>query len=119
MQKRIANAKKDEGGFTLIEMLVVIVILGILAAVVMFGVGALNNESEETACQAEYRTLVLAEEAFYANDDAPPRNYTDGAGLLAAGLIDDLPTGFTVAAPGGSTYTITPVAGGDCVGVDL
>ncbi len=56
----------DEGGFTLIELLIVIVILGILAAIVVFAVQNLTGQSKTAACQAQYKTLETAQEAFKA-----------------------------------------------------
>jgi prepilin-type N-terminal cleavage/methylation domain-containing protein len=54
-------------GFTLVELLVVIVILGVLAAVVVFAVGGITNTSKKSACQIEVRTINTATQAFYAN----------------------------------------------------
>ena len=42
-----------EKGFTLVELLVVIVILGVLAAVVVFAVGGITNTSKASACSIE------------------------------------------------------------------
>jgi len=68
MSKRLQQFRgKDEEGFTLVELLVVIVILGILAAVVVFAVGGINNKGEKSACKIDTRTLVTAEEAFLAS----------------------------------------------------
>ncbi len=54
-------------GFTLVELLVVIVILGILAAVVVFAVGGITNSSKTSSCKIEVRTINTATQAFYAN----------------------------------------------------
>ena len=56
-----------ERGFTLVELLVVIVILGILAAVVVFAVGGITNKGKTSACTIEVRTINTALQAFYAN----------------------------------------------------
>ena len=55
----------DEG-FSLIELLVVILILGILTAVVVFAVGGISDEGEDNACQAGARTLEVAVESYFA-----------------------------------------------------
>ena len=56
----------NEGGFTLIELLIVIVILGILAAIVVFAVGAVTGKSANAACQSDFKTVQVAEEAYKA-----------------------------------------------------
>ena len=58
--------KKNDEGFTLIELLIVIVILGILATVVVFAVGGITDRGQESACDADAKTLEVAVEAYYA-----------------------------------------------------
>jgi prepilin-type N-terminal cleavage/methylation domain-containing protein len=81
-----------EKGFTLVELLVVIVILGILAAVVVFAVGGTESNATLKACQAERSTIETAFEAYKANDEANP---TPSLGdLKTAGLLKHTPTYF-------------------------
>jgi prepilin-type N-terminal cleavage/methylation domain-containing protein len=61
-----------ERGFTLVELLVVIVILGILAAVVVFAVGGITNKGKTSACTIEVRTINTALQANYANTGTYP-----------------------------------------------
>ena len=61
-------------GFTLIELLVVIVILGVLAAVVVFSINGITDNSEDSACKQEKRTLETAIEAYRAETGAYPTN---------------------------------------------
>ena len=64
MQRRIRELKNDQSGFTLIELLIVIVILGILAAIVVFAVSAFNKNGQQAACQADFKSVQIAEEAL-------------------------------------------------------
>ena len=69
MRSRMKSEDKNliQKGFTLVELLVVIVILGVLAAVVVFAVGGITNTSKQSACKIEVRTINTATQAFYAN----------------------------------------------------
>ena len=85
-----------ERGFTLVELLIVIVILGILAGIVVFAVGNLTSSAKGNACGAEKSTLVTADEAYKAQTGS----YTDTAGLVAAGLLKSTPSSYTVNSSG-------------------
>ena len=65
------NNKQDKG-FTLVELLIVIVILGILATVTVFAVRGITDRGQQNACAVEKRTLDTAVEAFYAQEQRDP-----------------------------------------------
>lgn len=62
--------RADVDGFSLIELLIVIVVLGVLAAVVVAAVGGLTAEAEETGCAADAHTLYTSSEAYFAQKAA-------------------------------------------------
>jgi prepilin-type N-terminal cleavage/methylation domain-containing protein len=82
MLDRIREARKNESGFTLIELLIVIVILGVLAGIVVFAVGAFNNNGKASACKADKKNVEIAVEAYYAKNTKYPTTWTQ---LITAG----------------------------------
>ncbi len=124
IQRSMAKKRSGEGGFTLVELLIVIVILGILAAIVVLAIGGLKGSSQTAACSAEAKTLETAEDAYFASAGAST-TYAAGNQLYlgagnAANLVKSDPTPhFTVAAVAGPPvgYTITGV--GTCAGTNI
>jgi len=94
-----------EKGFTLVELLIVIVILGILAGIVVFAVGNLTSNATSNSCATEKSTISTAEEAYKAQTGAYPTAMTDltaGTGAVQA-LLKTTPTGYGIGANGTPT----------------
>lgn len=126
--------KNQDKGFTLVELLIVIVILGILATVTVFAVRGITDQGQENACAVERRTLDTAIESFYAQNQADPTTLGTNAapGDLVpeflktdvntdnwtfAGPVADNPAtaGVDESAPASFT-AVTSAAGGACEG---
>jgi general secretion pathway protein G len=75
---------REEGGFTLIELMIVIVILGILAGIVLFAVGGITDRGTTAACKTDLSTIQTGVEAYYAKQGSYPAHLvpdlTDPAG---------------------------------------
>ena len=67
--------KNDQKGFTLIEMLVVIAILGILAAVVTMSMVGITNTAKAHADSAELQTVQVALDTMAADQQIPAGNF--------------------------------------------
>ena len=112
MRNRIQKAKANEGGFTLVELLIVIVILGILAAVVVFSVTGVKDKGVNSACQASRTAAVTAAEAYYATETGYPLTAAalQASGFLSTGGAVPIAGGFSDKASGGKwsfTYSAT------------
>ena len=79
------RAKRAEG-FTLIEVLIVMVILGILATIVIFASGAFTSDSKSGACNANAKIMNTAEAADAARN---PGSFAHGDTTKLAPLIAD------------------------------
>ena len=58
--------KQHDEGFSLIELLLVIVVLGILAVVVVSSIGGFRAEAEDASCEADAHILATSTEAYFA-----------------------------------------------------
>ena len=91
---------EGEGGFTLVELLVVIVILGVLAGIVVFAVGGITNNSTKSACSSNVATAQTAEDAYYAQNNVYLPITGTAPTLVTVGLLRAAPvlTGYTFTA---------------------
>lgn len=53
-------------GYTLIELLLVLVMLGAMVSVVVIAVSGMRTEAAETSCDADRRQLAVAAETYFA-----------------------------------------------------
>ena len=105
MLKQIRKAMKEESGFTLIELLIVIVILGVLAGIVVFAVSAFNGDGKAAACNADYKNVEIASEAYYAKNNS---TYATGIGVANDTTTTTLVgAGYLKEPPGNDGYTIS------------
>ncbi len=84
---KIKNCKK---GFTLIEMLIVILIIVILLAIAVPSVIAYREDSERTADLGAAKQVYTALEAALTNNDPPPPNSVQPSHLSGYSELGDI-----------------------------
>jgi general secretion pathway protein G len=124
MEKARQRHLAGQGGFTLVELIVVIAILGILAGIVVFAVGGINNKGQSEANKTTCSVLQTAEEAYFAKvgsyvtDDgatifvAPATSAQDA--LRRAGFLHTVDPAFVIHAGAATDPTPYLVTGPQC-----
>jgi len=108
------NTKRDKG-FTLVELLIVIVILGVLATVTVFAVGGITDKAKENVACTDVASVAVAAESYFTVNGVYPANIA----ALVPTFIKETPKTAVVyvALPAGgpyTSYTADPPAGTVC-----
>ena len=81
----------SDAGYTLVELLLVVVVLGILTSVGWLAVTGMSTEAADTGCGADERVLYAAVQLYLADHDEIPATGADRdryeRTLVAADLI--------------------------------
>lgn len=96
---------KQDKGFTLVELLIVIVILGILATVTVFAVRGITDQGQTSACDADKKTMQTAIESYFAQNGGSTIPGSDPTQtLIDADFIVSASENYDVTAAGTLTY---------------
>ncbi|MEM1335183.1 MAG: type II secretion system protein [Actinomycetota bacterium] len=96
------EAEHVDEGFTLVELLIVIVILGILSTVTVFAVRGITDQGQASACATDFRAIQTAQSAHYGLEGS----YASEADLVGNGMLASESDLFDTSVTGGD-YTIT------------
>jgi prepilin-type N-terminal cleavage/methylation domain-containing protein len=96
--------KNNEKGFTLIELMIVIAIIGILAAIAIPQFSAYRQRSYNSSANADLRNAATAQEAWYVDNMVYTATETDLRGTY--GLFTSAGVVFTIITANTTLYTM-------------
>ena len=106
MHLRIAQPKTgiNAAGFSLLELLVVVAIVGLLAAIAIPQFSSYRTRAVDSQMKSDLKNAALAMESYFAENKVYP---TSLGAIIAAGFNQTDGVALTIAVPTPSSFTIT------------
>ncbi len=99
------NSKNNNQGFTIIEVLIVLVIAGLIMLIVFLAVPALQRNSRNTQRKNDVASLISAVQEYKSNKGAPPATVADFIGRAKLGFYPTSEVSL-VASNGNDAFTV-------------
>jgi general secretion pathway protein G len=111
--------RRNSAGFTLIELMIVVAVIGILAAISIPLYGSMQQRARVSKVQADLRAIASAASAYQAHTGTLPPDIatltasaSNGAGQAAGPFLNGVPTLPSGGVPTWSTYSYASNANG-------
>lgn len=97
------RSRSAEAGFTLLELLVIVIVLGIFVTIVVPRFASSRERTYDAAAKSELRNAMSAQEAYFTD----AQTYTTEAGASGLDLTSQPAVTVTIPSADGSGYTMT------------
>ena len=107
---KIIKKMRKAKGFTLVELLIVIIIIGILAGMMMLATGAATDKAEATKIVSNMRNIKAAAIMYYADKNVWPLSTSSDADLndkLDQPLLGGAGKGYSITENPTDTFNVT------------
>ena len=111
------KSKELNSGFTIVELLVVIVVIGILAAITVVSYTGITNKANTAAAKQNASSVAAAADAYFAENNG----VYPASGSLSSGTVK-LPSSIVIStvapvgtAPASISYNLTSSPTGYCI----
>ena len=98
------KSRQKQRGFTIVELLIVIVVIGVLAGITIVAYSGIKSRALNSQAQGNVQSVLNVAEAYNADSGAYP---STAAQFIAGSTSTHLPTGVTLVKPVGTTLSVS------------